>query len=277
MKNSFIIVITLLFSQLFFSQEMERKILRGKIIADSIEVENLTVFNITSNVGAVTNVDGKFSIKARATDTLYIQGLSYDSKKYVLTDKDFWLEELEIRLHVKVTELNEVEITPYTLSGNLNEDTNKIQVYGEAFYGIDASIVKHYEDDIRSGSPTNSAVYNPLAPNGSGIDFKLIGKGIGKLLGIKSNPKKYSESVFEERRQRDIQSQSFSDHMFERFTHNFFVEILKIKHEDIPMFLQFAEIPVKDLSLFLKPEYELQLIQYLTTKAKAYKLEKQKE
>ena len=88
MKNSFIIVITLLFSQLFFSQEMERKILRGKIVADSIEVENLTIFNITSNIGAVTNVDGKFSIKAKATDTLYIQGLSYDSKKYVLTDKD---------------------------------------------------------------------------------------------------------------------------------------------------------------------------------------------
>ena len=61
MKNSFIIVVLLLFSQLFFCQEKERKILRGKIVADSIEVENLTVFNITSNIGAVTNIDGKFS------------------------------------------------------------------------------------------------------------------------------------------------------------------------------------------------------------------------
>ena len=111
----------------------------------------------------------------------------------------------------------------------------------------------------------------------TGIDFKLIGKGIGQLLGIKGNPKKNSERVFEQRRQRDIQTKSFSDHMFERFSHSFFVETLKIKHEDIPMFLQYAEMPVKDLSLFLKPEYELQLIQYLTNKAKAYKLENQKE
>jgi hypothetical protein len=65
--------------------------------------------------------------------------------------------------------------------------------------------------------------------------------------------------------------------MFERFTHNFFVETLKIKHEDIPMFLQYADMPIKDLSLFLKPENEIQLIEYLTAKAKAYKLENQKE
>jgi len=252
MKNNWVLFFIFLFSQFCFSQEVERKILKGKIVADSIEVENLTVYNITSNVGAVTNVDGKFSIKAKATDTLYIQGLSYNSKKYILTEKDFWLEELEIRLHIKVTELNEVEITPYTLTGTLKEDTKRIQVYGEAFSGIDAKAVKYYEDDVRSKTPVNTAIYNPLAPTGSNLDLKLIGKGIGKLLGIKSNPKKNSERVFEERRQRDIQTKSFSDHMFERFTHNFFTETLKIKHEDIPMFLQYAEMPVKDLSLFLK-------------------------
>jgi hypothetical protein len=277
MKNKSILFFIFLFSQLFFSQEVERKILKGRIVADSIEVENLTVFNITSNIGAVTNVDGKFSIKAKATDTLYIQGLSYDSKKYVLTDKDFWLEELQIKLHIKVTELNEIEVTPYTLTGTLKEDTKRIQVYGEAFNGIDANAVKYYEDDVRLGTPVNTAIYNPLAPNGSNFDFKLIGKGIGKLLGIKGNPKKNSELVFEERRQRDIQTKSFSEHMFERFSHNFFVETLKIKHEDIPMFLQFAEMPIKDLSLFLKPEYEMQLIEYLTTKSKMFKSQKQKE
>lgn len=277
MKNNYILIFTFLLSQFLFSQEMERKILKGRIVAESLEVENLTVFNITSNIGAVTNVDGKFSIKARATDTLYIQGISFDSKKYVLTDKDFWLEELEIKLYVKVTELNEVEVTPYTLTGNLKEDTKRIQVYGEAFYAIDANVVKHYEDDVRSGTPVNTAMYNPFAPNGDNFNFILIGKGIGKLLGVKGNPKKNSERVFEERRLRDIQTKSFSDHMFERFSHNFFVETLKIKQEDIPMFLQFAEMPIQDLSLFLRPEYEMQLIEYLTTKAKNFKSLKQKE
>lgn len=274
MKSKFVLLILFLFvSNSFYAQLPERKILKGKIMADSIDVENVTVFNITSNIGAVTNIDGKFSIKARASDTLYIQGISYDSKKYVLTDKDFWLEELEIKLYVRITELNEVEITPYTLSGTLKEDTKRIQVYGEAFYGIDASIVKHYEDDIRSGPPINSVTSSQLAPNGSNFNFLAIGAGLVGLLVKNKNPKKYSERVFEERRQRDIQSQSFSDHIFERFSHNFFVETLKIKHDNIPMFLQYAEMPAKDLSLFLKPEYEMQLIHYLTTKAKMFKLE----
>lgn len=275
MKSKFVIIAFFLMHFLY-AQLPERAILRGKVISDSLEVENITVFNITSNIGAITNVDGEFSIKARARDTLFFQGISFVSQKYVLTEKDFWVEELEIRLNIKITELNEVEISPSTLTGTLKEDTRRLKVYG-AFSGIDAKEIKYYADDVFKSAPPNSATYSALAPNGSTFDFKLIGKGIGKLLGIKSNPKKYSERIFEERRQRDIQTKSFSDHMFERFTHNFFLETLKINHEDIPMFLQYADMPIKDLSLFLKPEYEIQLIEYLTAKAKEYKLENQKE
>jgi hypothetical protein len=275
--NYYLVVLFIVISQIGMAQHIERKVLKGRILADSIEVENLTVFNITSNIGAVTNADGKFSIKARATDTLYIQGISYESKKYVLTDKDFWLEELEIRLKFRINELDEVEITPYTLTGIVEEDIKRIQVYGEAFYGLDATIVKHYEDDVRTGTPTNLTNSSHFAPNGANFDFMAMGRVIGKLFGIKSNPKKNAERVLEQRRQNDIQSQSFSDHMYERFAHHFFVETLKIKHEDIPLFLQYAEMPVQDLSLFLKLEYEIQLIEYLTTKAKIFKSEKRNE
>ena len=275
--NNYLLLLFVIISQIGIAQHIERKVLKGRIVADSIEVENLTVFNITSNIGAVTNADGKFSIKARATDTLYIQGISYESKKYVLTDKDFWLEELEIRLQVRINELDEVEITPYTLTGIVEEDIKRIQVYGDGFAKIDAKKVMHYEDDVRIGTPINTAMPSHFAPNGSNFNFLAIGAGIVSLFLKEDNSKRNSERVFEERRQRDIQSKSFSDHMFERFSHNFFVETLKIKHEDIPLFLQFAEMPVRDLSLFLKSEYELQLIQYLTLKAKEFKIENQKE
>lgn len=264
-------------SQLMFAQHIERKVLNGKIVADSLEVENLTVYNITSNVGAVTNADGKFSIKARATDTLYIQGISYESKKYVLTHKDFWLEELEIRLKTNITELNEIEITPYTLTGIVEVDIKRIQVYGEGFTKIDARKVMHYEDDVRVGTPVNTVMPTHFAPNGSNFNFLAMGAGLVSLFVKDRNPKKYSERVFEERRQKDIQSKPFSDHIYERFAHNFFVETLKIKHEQIPLFLQYAEMPVKDLSLFLKPENEIQLIEYLTAKAKIFNSENQNE
>lgn len=274
MRNSILLFFILIIAQIGFSQGIERKILRGKIVADSIEVENLTVYNITSNVGAITDVDGKFSINARATDTLFIQGLSYESKRYVLTDKDFWLPVLEIKLHVKITELNEIIITPYTLTGNLKEDTKRIQVYGEGFSKIDMRI-KHYEDDVRMGTPINTALPNQFAP--TGISLLPLINGLSSLLGVKGDPKKNSERVFEERRIRDLQSKSFSEHMLERFSHNFFVETLKIKNEDIPMFMSFAELNVYELSPLLKAENELKLIEYLINKSAEFKLQKTKE
>jgi hypothetical protein len=274
MRNNILLFFILLISQIGFSQGIERKILRGKIVADSIEVENLTVYNITSNVGAITDVDGKFSINARATDTLFIQGLSYESKQYVLTDKDFWLPVLEIKLHVKITELNEVVITPYTLTGDLKEDTKRIQVYGEGFSKIDMRI-KHYEDDVRMGTPTNTAMLNVFAP--TGINLLPLINGLSSLLGVKGDPKKNSERVFEERRIRDLQSKSFSEHILERFSHNFFIETLKIKNEDISMFMSFAELNVYELSPLLKAENELKLIEYLINKSAEFKLQQPKE
>ena len=275
MRNNILLFFILVITQIGFSQGIERKVLRGKIVADSLEVENLTVYNITSNVGAITDVDGKFSINARATDTLFIQGLSYDSKRYILTDKDFWLPVLEIKLHVRITELNEVIVTPYSLTGDLKEDTKRIQVYGEGFTKIDAKVIKYYEDDIRLGTPENTAMPNVFAP--TGVNLLGIVVGIANLVGIKGNPKSNSERVFEERRIRDLQSKSFSEHMLERFSHNFFIETLKIKNEDIPMFMSFAELNVYELSPLLKAENELKLIEYLINKSEEFKLQKAKE
>ena len=44
-----------------------------------------------------------------------------------------------------------------TLTGNIKQDTKRIKVYGEGFSKIDMSI-KHYEDNVRIGSPINTAM-----------------------------------------------------------------------------------------------------------------------
>jgi hypothetical protein len=55
------------------------------------------------------------------------------------------------------------------------------------------------------------------------------------------------------------------------------VETLKIKNEDIPMFMSFSELNVYELSPLLKPENELKLIEYLIQKAAEFKKQNQKE
>ena len=61
MKNKLLFVF-LITSFTSFSQIKERELIVGKIKSDSLEVENITIFNVSSNIGAITDVDGKFSI-----------------------------------------------------------------------------------------------------------------------------------------------------------------------------------------------------------------------
>jgi hypothetical protein len=274
--KAILFVILSLFANFLFAQGIERKVLRGIVVVDSFDVEAVTVRNISSNLNAKTDIDGKFSIRARATDTLFFESQSFISQRYILSQKDFWKEELEIRLHVKITELDELIITPYTLSGNLTEDTKRIQVYGDGFALIDAKKIMHYEDDVRMGAPINTAMPNVFAPTGVNL-LGIVVVGLVNLVGVKANPKKNSERVFEERRIKSLQSKSYSDHLFERFSHSFFVETLKIKNEDIPLFMGFSELNVYDLSPLLKPENELKLIDYLIQKAAEFKKQNQKE
>jgi hypothetical protein len=208
---------------------------------------------------------------------LFFESPSFISQKYILTQKDFWKEELEIRLHVKITELDELVITPYTLSGNLIEDTKRIQVYGDGFAVIDAKKIMHYEDDVRSGAPINSALPSVFAPNGSNFNFLAMAAGLVSLFIKPSLSKSHSKRVYEERRIKNLQSKSYSDHLFERFSHNFFVETLKIKNEDIPLFMSFSEQNVYELSPLLKPENELKLIEYLIKKASEFNLQNSKK
>jgi hypothetical protein len=275
--KAILFVILSLITNFLFAQGIERKVLRGIVVVDSFDVENITVRNISSNVGSKTDIDGKFSIRARATDTLFFESPSFISQKYILTQKDFWKEELEIRLHVKITELDELVITPYTLSGNLIEDTKRIQVYGDGFAVIDAKKIMHYEDDVRSGAPINSALPSVFAPNGSNFNFLALGAGLVSLFIKPSFSKSHSKRVYEERRIKNLQSKSYSDHLFERFSYNFFVETLKIKNEDIPMFMSFSELNVYELSPLLKPENELKLIEYLIKKASEFNLQNPKK
>ena len=275
--KAILFVILSLITNFLFAQGIERKVLRGIVVVDSFDVEAVTVRNISSNLNAKTDIDGKFSIRARATDTLFFESPSFISQKYILTQKDFWKEELEIRLHVKITELDELVITPYTLSGNLIEDTKRIQVYGDGFAVIDAKKIMHYEDDVRSGAPINSALPSVFAPNGSNFNFLAMAAGLVSLFIKPSLSKSHSKRVYEERRIKNLQSKSYSDHLFERFSHSFFVETLKIKNEDIPLFMGFSELNVYELSPLLKPENELKLIEYLIKKASEFNLQNSKK
>ena len=260
-----------------FSQLKERELVIGKIKSDSLEVENITVFNATSNIGAITDVDGKFALKVREKDTLVIQGLAYHSSKYIVQRKDIDAEVLEIYLKVRINELNEVEVSPYTLTGILEVDTRKIKTYTPDLSAVDYSKLK--PKDILDTRPVNSAMPNTQAttPVNFIAVFGLIGKGIKQLVGGNKNKITASEKAFNEKRLKEIQAKPFVEHMKEQFSNHFFTDQLKIKNEDIPMFLAFSETSSQELVAFLEEENHLKLIEYLISKAEAFKKQQKEE
>ncbi|MFT5755089.1 MAG: hypothetical protein ACI9FW_001951 [Flavobacterium sp.] len=276
MKNK-LLYIFLLISFISFSQVKERDLIIGKIKSDSLEVENITVFNVSSNIGAVTDVDGKFSLKMREKDTLVIQGLAYLSTKYIVQITDLDKELLEIYLRTKINELNEVEVSPYTLTGVLEVDTDKIKTYGFAISTEDLKKLK--ANDIRDTKVINTAMPTTLAqtPVNFLAIFGFIGEGIKGLVGSDKKKISVSEKAFIERRLKNVASKPFGEHMKEQFSNHFFVNQLKIVNEDIPMFLAFSETSTSELVEFLKPENHLKLIEYLISKAEAFKKQQKEE
>jgi hypothetical protein len=272
MKN-IILFLSLYASIAVFSQDNTRNVIAGKITSDSLDVENVTVLNVTTNIGAITDIEGKFYLKAKEKDTLVIRGLAYHSKIYILSKSDEEKKQIELFLKVKINELNEVEVTPFTLSGNLEEDTKKIKVIENDFSSIDFSKMK--PKDIREVPVVNNAnpqIFSTLTGINFILIFDFIGNKVGSLLGVKKAERiSNSEQVFYNRKLKEVKSKPFTEHMKEKFSNHFFVSSLKIKNEDIPFFLAFSECTSEELLEFLKPENELYLIEYLIIKSKEFK------
>ncbi|MBP8066573.1 MAG: carboxypeptidase-like regulatory domain-containing protein, partial [Flavobacterium sp.] len=113
---------------LFAFAQVDRSLLKGKIVADSLEVANISVKNKTANAVTMTDEKGNFRLMAKEKDTLVFSGVSFHSSFLIVSHSHLVDEDLTIRLKVKITALDEIIVRPYTITGNLETDTKKLKV-----------------------------------------------------------------------------------------------------------------------------------------------------
>ena len=77
---------------------------------DLKNVEEGIVFNKNTNTAIFLDAQGQFKIQAKVNDTLVVLGLSYRSKRVVLSDKDFTIPLLKINVERFPYQLEEVVI-----------------------------------------------------------------------------------------------------------------------------------------------------------------------
>ncbi|MGQ7946466.1 hypothetical protein [Flavobacterium sp. WC2509] len=245
MKNILKIVILCLSCQLSFGQLLTRKTLHGKIVNEAGVIESGLVFNINSQTGDVIDSKGSFSILAKVNDTLLVTSLGFKSEKVVLKDADFKSSYYTIKLHAVANELLSVVVYAKHVPHNDFNNTQKI-------------VDTQYFDDKQS-SPNNIL----MMPTGTGdpnaMDVIRVYNKVFKSL-FKDNPEK---SDF-------VSDVSFTNVAMHSVSYSFFTDKLKIKDDQIGLFLMYCENDPKSKTL-LDPSQQFEIMDFLINKYDTFK------
>ncbi|MFS4494791.1 carboxypeptidase-like regulatory domain-containing protein [Maribacter sp. 2308TA10-17] len=240
--KQFLLVITFLFSLSAISQEDGRVILRGKVLYRNVSVPNENVINATSEMATITNENGEYAIRVKVDDELVFSALNYQIEIVKITDEILKNNRLVIEVNEKVTELEEVVVTPEQQ---------------ERFLQVKNKILKEefeYEID-RSSEVENIGLSQSERGMQNGLNFVGIYKALAKALKKNKTEEKAPLKVSE------VMRQVYDD--------EFFVVDLQLPQDKIDAFLFYCDTKMPTQSL-LKKENEFELIEFLVTESQIF-------
>lgn len=98
---------------LLFAQEPGRKLLNGKVMANSSELSGINVVNLQADLANVTQNGGYFEIPARAGDTLMFSAVQFKALKVVVKKSDMDNGIFFVKMDILQRQLDEVKINEY--------------------------------------------------------------------------------------------------------------------------------------------------------------------
>jgi hypothetical protein len=132
-----------------FCQTGGEKLIHGKIIAESGNVEGVTIINLVNEKSTASNSNGDFYILAKADDLLVFSSVNLEYFRRIIEENDLKSEVLIIKMILKTTELKEVIV-------NKHPEINAVSL------GISPKGVKHYTPAERKLFTANSTPVDAL-------------------------------------------------------------------------------------------------------------------
>jgi len=117
----------LFFSFLGFAQTMPGKKLEGRVQSNDGDVAATHVLNISTDKAVITDINGFFSIQVKMNDTLVFSAVQFRKKQIVVTQAMLESSLITVPLEDELTELDEVVVTPYNLSGDIFKDIQTLK------------------------------------------------------------------------------------------------------------------------------------------------------
>lgn len=256
MQNKILYILLFLLPFMAIAQKVEpRKLLRGRVTADSLQVDNITVLNTTSNISAITDEKGNFNIYARPLDTLLFSSITYYSAKMVLRKEQFTDDRLVVQLDLNVTTLDELVITP--LTGNLESDVKKVKTKEINNQFKADTVNNNYAGQYKYDANPNTLM-DPVNRDMHGLNLVNVYKLLVKKK--KDNTNAANGSTVKE---------NFVTVVQDRFSYHFFTQTLKIPKKEIGLFLAYCDTGAQAQKL-LALDKEFELTDYLVEKSVAY-------
>ncbi len=199
MKINLLLVLCLTASLFSFSQDIKRVEISGKIVVNSEDLENVTIFNTSSNRGTLTDENGKFKIEVALFDILEVRALQFQDFTVTIDKNIIASKKATIFLVEQVNKLNEVVILPYDLTGNLLLDMESVRTFNPdldaIYFGISDITAYEFPDDEKS-KVDNIAARLP----GNDLEYQMdVVAIVGMLLKprFRSNKEKQQDKIAE--------------------------------------------------------------------------------
>ena len=223
------------------AQQDYRTWLRGKVLYQDSNVAAANVLNTTSEKATITDDNGNFAIEVQLNDELIFSSVQYEIRAIVITKEILQRNRLVIDVREKITQLDEVVISPNRPEAFLNVKEEEFKQFD---YTADKST--RVENELLR----QNQLYN-------GVDFVNIFRLLYKSLRPESSEDKTFDFA-----PSDVIRQIYPD--------IFFTSQLNIDPDEIELFLQYCDdrIETKDL---LKRENEFQLMDFLIKQSEKFR------
>lgn len=133
----------------FIQAQESKTILKGKIKANTTELEGIYVINLRNEKSVITEKEGLFSVEAVPGDTLLFSAIHLKQVRIVIEQRDFQEELFLVKMESQITQLKEVVVKKY-------DNINAVSL------GISPKGIKKYTPAERKLATASSMRLNPM-------------------------------------------------------------------------------------------------------------------
>ena len=235
----------------------ERVSIAGKITPPLGEdPQGISIINRTARSATISNEVGNFNIRVATGDTLDFTALQYQDFSVIIDKGVVENRQLNVFISESVTELPEVVVFPYDLSGNVEVDVKRIPDPGASLPYISLEEIYNASLTMPPGpltTPENAAMRDSFIENG--LNFANIFR-----------------EIFSAREIGGEEFEPLDEELRQLYDDEFFREYLDIEKAEITNFIYYAE----DHGLteeMLREGRELELVEFLVNISRQFKAE----